>query len=79
MQEIDSAEKPSLSENSGHQKMINQAPIVRHTESVSEIFFLIFGERLFQQNRNQSTTPNPDTEVLLLAISGVRTASPLLE
>jgi hypothetical protein len=36
---IDSAEKPPLSENSGHQKMINQAPIVRYMASVSENFF----------------------------------------
>jgi hypothetical protein len=31
--------------------MINQAPIVRYTASVSEKFFPNFGERLFQQNR----------------------------
>src|SRR5437879_11856096 len=30
--------------------MINQAPIVRSTVSVREIFFSDFGERLFQQN-----------------------------
>ena len=34
--------------------MITQALIVRYTAFVSENFFLIFGERLFQQNRNRS-------------------------
>jgi hypothetical protein len=37
-------------------KMINQAPIVRYRASVCEIFFLIFGKRLFQQNQYSGLT-----------------------
>jgi hypothetical protein len=54
--DIDSAEKPPLSENSGHQ-MINQAPIVRIWHLCAKYCFLIFGKRLFQQNRKQGQTP----------------------
>ena len=46
--------------------MIDQAPIVRYTASVSENFFLILGERLFQQNllfKPDLTFTPPPTEV----------------
>ena len=42
-------------------KIFNQAPIVRYRASVSEIFFLILGMGVFQQNRYPDLAPFPLT------------------